>query len=313
MIYESMLSIDGGFGDIKAYWRSRLGERKQIKFSSIVAEAPLEAFDMPLLEGKRYFMGEEALMRDSKDIVEITSYEKLKQFMPLFIYKVMEILGIKAEDIDYLVTGLSLAQVDLAKDFVKRISKFKINSEVYNFENKITLLPQGVGAKYAIDEYFTEVPKAYLIIDIGFLTIDVVDVINGKVRPENVKGYSNEGVIKIARKLQDYILDTYNELISLKEVKELLETKELVLEGQRFDLSDYIKEISKTYTEQTIKMFKSRYDREFKKYLKIYFVGGGAYFIDKSISNIIEVVPEPEYYNALGNIFYKEKQLSASK
>ena len=55
---------------------------------------------------------------------------------------------------------------------------------------------------------------------------------------------------------------------------------------------------------------KKRYEREFKKYSKVYFVGGGAYFIDESISPIIQAVEEPEYYNSLGNLYFKEKQLA---
>lgn len=307
---KSVLGIDIGYGDVKVSFKDRLGNVTKFKFSSIIAEAPFDAIDMPMLEGRRYFMEEEALMRDSKDIIEIVDYQHLEKFSVMFLWKAIEKLKVSPDEIDFIVTGLSLAQYDNGEKFKKRLSKFKINKETFDFKGKISLLAQGVGAKYAIDKTFNENSMAYLVIDIGFSTIDVVDVINGKVRPENVKGFSNEGIIKIARALQEHIVDNYNEVVSLKEVKEMLVTKTFTVEGQDFDLSEYILKISKRYTEQTMKTLKIRYQREFKKYSKVYFVGGGAHFIDKSISQIIEVVPEPEYYNSLGNLYFKEKQLA---
>ncbi len=312
MSKKSILGIDIGYGDVKVSYLDREGQLKQFKFSSIIAEAPAEAVDMPILEGRRYFMEEEALMRDSKDIVEITDYQHLEKFSVMFLWKTLEKLKVTPDDIDYVVTGLSLAQYSNGEKFKKRLSKFKVNKDTFDFSNKINLLAQGLGAKFAIDKNFKEDAMAYLIIDIGFSTIDVVDVINGKVRPENIKGYQNEGIIKIARSLQEYILENFHEAVSLKEVKEILKTKEFVLEGTPADLSAYISEISKKYTEHTMKMLKIRYEREFKKYSTVYFVGGGAYFIDKSISPIIQTVESPEYYNSLGNVYYKENNLKES-
>lgn len=305
---KSILGIDIGYGDVKVSYLDREGNLKKFKFSSIIADAPLEAVDMPILEGRRYYMEEEALMRDSKDIVEITDYQHLEKFSVMFLWKALEKLKIKPEDVDYIVTGLSLAQYGNGEQFKKRLSKFKINKDNFDFTGKISLLAQGLGAKYAIEKNFEEKSMAYLIIDIGFSTIDVVDVINGKVRPENIKGYTNEGIIKIARSLQEYILEHFNEVVSLKEVKEILKTKQFILEGTPADLTTYISEISKKYTEHTMKTLKIRYEREFKKYSKVYFVGGGAYFIDKSISPIIETVKEPEYYNSLGNVYFREQK-----
>lgn len=309
-LFQSILTVDNGYGDIKWVWKNRKGDVKKGKFTSIVAEAPMSANDMPLIDGYRYFMGQEAFMRDSKDIIEIVDYPKLRTFSPLFLWKVMEELKITPDDIDYLVIGLSLAQIDQSDDFKKRMSSFKINNVTYSFKDKISLVPQGVGAKYAIERNF-ENRSTYLLIDIGFSTIDVVDVIDGKVRPENVKGYPHEGIIKIARLLQEYLLDEFDEIVSLKEVKEVMKTKKFRANGVDHDLSEVIKQFSAKYTERTMKSLKIRYKREFQKYTKIYFVGGGAYFIDESASPIICTVKDPEYYNALGNYYYKEGQLTS--
>jgi len=304
-----ILGFDPGYSDIKESYRNENGEIINRKYSSLVAEASADATDMPLLEGKRYYMGEEALVRGSEEIIELTDYMQLEKTIPLFLYKSIKDNNIDPNQLKYIVSGLSFAQISKGPDFIKRLSKFKINNETFNFSKRVLLAPQAVGAKYAIEYFFPEGPKTYLIIDIGFSTIDIVDVINSVVRRENVHGYKDEGIIRIARNLQNYIAEKFSENVSLKEVKEILETKTFFLEGEDYDLSDKIEEFSKIYTESTIKTLQERFSREFKKYRKIYFVGGGAYFIDSSISKVIEILPEPEFYNSIGNLLRGEQEL----
>lgn len=308
---NTILGVDIGNGDVKGYYVDRNGNFKKIKFSSVVADAPYNAMDMPLFEGQRYFLGEEALMRDSKDIKEIsTSFSLFQKMSPIFLWKLIHEMNIDPKELDYIVVGLSLAETDNASAYMKRLTKFKVNKEVFNFSNKISLVPQGLGAKYAIDEKFNEDARAYLIIDIGFSTIDCVDVIAGKVRPENMKGFAGDGIVKIAMNLKEYILDKFNEVISLKEAKEIIETKVFWLNGREYKLDDVIDRFSNKYTEQTMKTLEITYKREFKKYEKVYFVGGGSYFINENYSPIIKKVKNPEYFNAMGNLFFKNSQIN---
>ena len=305
-----VLGFDPGYGDDKFAFRNEKGDIEVRKESSVVAEAPQSAVDMPIFEGKRYYMGDIALARGSQDIIELDDYARLEETAPLFLWRGIKDYKINPDSLKYIVTGLSFAQIAHGKSFLKRLSKFKINNESFDFNNRVLVTPQGVGAKYAIDHYFPEGPQTYLIIDIGMSTIDVVDVISGVVRPENVHGYKNEGVIRIARNIQDYIAEEFQEHVSLKEVKEILETKSFYLAGEDYNLSDKIKELSEAYTRATLRNLQDRFQREFKKYRRIYFVGGGAHFIDTSVSKAIEVVPQPEYYNAIGNLLRGEQELS---
>lgn len=308
---DSILAVDIGNGDVKIFSLDREGNYKKIKFSSVVADAPYNAIDMPLFEGQRYFLGEEALMRDSKDIKEIsTSFSLFQKLSPIFLWKGLTDLGIKPDEVDHIVVGLSLAETDNAESYIKRLTKFKIDKTVYDFSGKISLVPQGLGAKYAIDEKFQEAARSYLIIDIGFSTIDCVDVIAGKVRPENMKGFAGDGIVKIAMNIKEYILEKYKEVVSLKEAKEMIESKIFRLNGNVHKLDDIIEKYSTKYTEQTMQILQITYKREFKKYERVYFVGGGSYFIDQSISPIIKKVKQPEYYNAMGNLYFKKTQIN---
>jgi len=305
-----ILGFDPGFGDIKESFRDEDGKIINKKYSSIVAKAPDEATDMPLFNGQRYYTGGLALARSADEIIDLTGYDNLAEVAPLFLWQTIKNNQIDPDKIKAIVTGLSLSQLKHGKDFKKRLEKFKINKEKFDFTNKVILTPQGVGAKYAIDHYFPDGPDTYLVVDIGHFTIDIVDVIDGTVRQENVHGYANEGVIRICRSLQQHISKTFNEYISLKEAKELLKSKVFYLEGEDYDLSEIISNFSTEYTELTMRNLLSRFPREFKKYRKIYFVGGGAHYIDASFSKSIEILPKPEFYNSVGNLLKGEQEIS---
>lgn len=309
-----VLGWDSGYKYIKESYRHP--ETKEIvnrKYSSIAAKASPEATDMPIYEGERYYLDKFALMRDSSEIIDLTDYMHLEKLAPLFLHKTLQDNRIDVNYLKYIVTGLSFAQMTAISNFKKRLEKFRVNNIQYNLKNRIRALPQGVGAKYAIEYYFKEkVPDTHLIIDLGFNTIDTVDVINKTVRPENVRGFKDEGIIKIARKLQDYLEKEFNERFALKEVAEMLENKTIFFEGEEHDLSDVIENLKAEYTEQTLNVLKERFAREFKRYRKIYFVGGGAYYINPEASKIIETVPNPEFYNSIGNLLKGEQILANS-
>jgi len=310
-----VIGHDPGYGDIKNSFRDESGKIVNFKYSSLVAEAPSTAIDMPIFEKVRYFTGEDALMRSSSDIIEITEYLYLEKFQPIFVWKSLKDHNINKDRLKYIVSGLSFSQMSKGRDFKKRISKFRVNNELFDFKDRVLIVPQAASAKYAIDHFYPDGPSTYLVVDIGQSTIDVADIVNGQVRPENVHGYKDEGIIRIGRNIQDLIAERFKEHVSLKEVKEILETKVYFLEGKEHDLSQEVAEFSRRYTEITINTLKSRFQREFKKYRKIYFVGGGAHYIDLSAdtSGIIEVLPNPEYYNSIGNLLRGEQEIRRLK
>jgi len=307
------LAIDSGFGHDDYAYMDDKGNLVYNKHMPVYAEAPLDAEDMPLFEGKRYYVGEEALMEDSLNIINVIEYKTHEKMAPLSIWVILEKLGIKSsEEIETLYIGLSLAQKEYAAQYIKRISKFKVNGITYDFTGKIKLVPQGVSAKYAIDHfYYKENHKeTYAIIDIGQLTVDVVTAISGKVRFENAEGVSNEGVIKIIQKIQEYISQEFGEVISIKEAQNILMSKKYNFFGEN-DLSEIIEEYKADYSRYIVSMLKSRHRNIFKKYPKIYFVGGGSYYIDRKtleqsagIKGDAVVFPkDAEFYNCIGCLF----------
>ncbi len=315
------IGIDNGFGVDKHARRDSNGNIVFGKISSAIAEAPMDAEDMPLFENRRYYLGDIALMEDSSNIKNIIDYKEHETYVPLSIWHVLDENKIKPSQINKLGVGLSLAQKDYAKDFVNRISKFSVNGEKYDFKDKIVLVPQAIGAKYAIDHYYfspEEIATAnYAIIDIGQLTVDNITVVNGGVRRENAKGSSHDGIIKIIQELQEYIAspEQFGDVLSIKEVQEILRTGIYTSYGEDHDLSAKISLLKKSYTTFLMTKLNQTLSNVFKKYKKIFIVGGGAYYIDlNECSNVTGaplrsfIIPEnPEYLNAIGNLLAAEK------
>ena len=88
-----IFGVDNGFGVDKTAYRNKKGEIVYKKVSSAIAEAPLDAEDMPILEGKRYYVGEVALMQDSDTIKNIIDYKDHEKVVPLSIWNCLKSNG----------------------------------------------------------------------------------------------------------------------------------------------------------------------------------------------------------------------------
>ena len=323
-VYNMILSVDKGFGLDKFAFRDDKGELRYGKLESVVADAPMDTEDLPVFEGKKYYIGEEALMMDPQSIKPMVDYKEMERFAPLSIWNIANSIGVKPESIDTLAIGLSLAQKDYAKNFVQRVSYFKVGNTLFDFRKKILLIPQGIGAKYAIDHFFYKEGDAptYAVIDIGQLTIDVVTVIKGKVRKENAKGEAHEGIVKIINELKERITEKTKgrEFLSIKEVQQALMDGSIYLYGEEMDLTGDIEELKREYTSYILASLKEKYKNIFRKFHKIYFVGGGVYYLDKQSMDssgippkMIEVPEGAEYYNAIGNLIFAERKTKESE
>jgi hypothetical protein len=262
-------------------------------------------------------------MEESDRIKNMTDYKEMEKFAPLSVWNVMREEGIPFDKVKYLSIGLSLAQKEHAPSFVKRMSRFSVDGIKFDFKDRIFLVPQGIGAKYAIDELYYKDGGGkpnYAIVDVGQLTVDVVTVVGGKVKRENARGESNEGVIRIINELKEYIAEKTpdNEVLSVKEIQEALIEGKLYRYGEEIDLSEKISELKRDYSRYLGMNLLSRYKNVFRKFKEIYLVGGGAYYVDvnemaaavKSFpASAIKIPENPEYFNAIGNLYAAEEAL----
>ncbi|HEG8091865.1 TPA: hypothetical protein SFZ51_001468 [Campylobacter jejuni] len=153
-----ILSIDLGFGFNKVVVADGSTILHKFKFPSaagvVQKNKMIEDKRIFSYDGKEWYVGEDALKLPSTSIVDVKDYKALEYFAPLFIYYVCSTLQINP---DVIATGLSKAHVDQSGYFEEKIKSFTVNgTEIKN--PTVYVLPQGAGAKIAIDKYGDNFP-----------------------------------------------------------------------------------------------------------------------------------------------------------
>lgn len=308
---KSILGLDIGFGAVKVVFIDRNGEIKNIfKFPSCIGGTQRNEFvtDNRIYEYREnyFYVGSEALNLPSENLVDITEYKNLEYYAPLFAFKAIELIK---EIPDVIITGLSKAQITNSGYFKETLQDFTVNDKHLHFDD-LYVLPQGAGSKLTIDKYGSEFPKeqteftgndTYVGVDIGFNTLDMFLVTNGKTSPNLFEGIEHEGVMKIAKALAALIKEKFDRSIGLQEAQEILKTKIYKLRGTRNDLSTEIKQIMNNYVGNIKSLINERYDKILDKCSFVFLSGGGAAFFDDSEDSFIRTAhSKPEFYNALG-------------
>lgn len=324
MSKDLILGVDIGYGDVKVVIGTTGQITHQFKFSSAIAIATRTSAirDVRILEltdqnGKTYdvYAGADALNLPSNSIVDITNYQALETFAPVFIFQALKIAEVDPKDIKVLVSGLSVTQLDQSGYFKERIKNFTVNGQDFQFEN-VYLLPQGAGSKMAFDKYGANYPNirtestqyTFVGCDIGFNTLDLFYVTDGKTSPNLFEGLAGEGVMKIAQIVKETVKELYQRDITLREAKQVLDTKIYKLRGQSYDMSEVVRNAIKKYTEGVMLAIEERYGPVIDKCDFICLQGGGAALFDETTAggdSFFRVVRNsPDFYNAIGFYLY---------
>jgi hypothetical protein len=203
--------------------------------------------------------------------------------------------------IDKLALGLSIAMIDQSYDYVTYVV-----NELGLPEDSVKLIPQGVGGKYCYDRYGLNLEGAksvdvrksnsYLIVDIGFNTLDVIKVFDGKMTSDSVEGFKSKGAILIT----DEIIKSAESkkiYIGVTEAKEILENKLLDYRGQVIDFKLEVGTIVKNYFISTIKLIEEKFGTSINKVENIIFIGGTSALLKSSLEQFEEV-------NEIFRLFY---------
>lgn len=310
---KKILALDVGYGDIKAVY-STAGEITKIyKFPSMIGITKKNEHikDNRIFDYKdhSYYVGESASNLPSENLIDITEYKNLEYYAPLFLYKVLKDI----QDIpDIIVTGLSKSQIENSGHFKDALMDFEVNSERICFD-ELYVLPQGAGSKLCIDKYGNDFPNkqteftnksTYVGCDIGFSTLDMFLVTDGKTSPNLFEGIEHEGVMKIATEIARKVRDVHGRQITLHEAKEIIDTGVYKLRGQKHDFSDYNHEVKKKYLKDLLSLIESRYGKILDKCDFISLSGGGSTIFKSTEDGFIKIPKSHhEYYNAIG--FYE--------
>lgn len=312
---KKILGIDIGFGDIKVtYGLSDGSIFKQFKYSSIIGITKRNEYvkDLRIYDFKdhSYYVGDNALDLPSENLIDITDYDNLEFYAPLFLYHTIKMLE---ETPDIIISGLSKAQIENSGHFKAALKNFTVNGKEFEYKN-IFILPQGAGSKLTIDKYGNNFPNlqeefmeksSYIGCDIGFNTLDMFLVTNGKTSPNLFEGIEREGLMKIAQEIAKKVKEDHSRDITLHEAKEILDSGIYKLRGVKHDFKEHVDEVKKTYLKGLLQLIEERYGKILDKCDFISLSGGGSTIFQSTEDGFLRVPKtKHEYYNAIGFFLY---------
>ena len=317
----NILGADIGYGSVKIVVSDENGQiTKKFKFPSIIGITQANQYikDNKIFQYKEhdYYVGDDAAALPSESLIDITEYKNLEYYAPVFLAYALNIVGTTP---DIIVTGLSKAQIQNSGYFKEALSNFTVNGVNSVFKN-VWVIPQGAGSKICIDTYGTDFPNpqtdftgqsSYIGCDIGFSTLDLFRVIDGKTSASVFEGIEHEGVMKIASEIAKVIKEKHNRAISLHEAMEVLDSNVYKLRGTCYDYKEEILEIKKQYIQELLELVEEKYGKILDKCDYIFLSGGGSAFFKSGNFNGNKVlVPKSnfEYYNAIGQAMFGQIQ-----
>jgi len=308
---KKILGIDIGFGDTKITFGTSEGNiEKQFKFTSTIGITKRNPHvqDSRIYDFKEhsYYVGENALHLPSENLIDITDYKNLEYYAPAFLYHGIKILGVTP---DVIVSGLSKAQIENSGHFKEGLMNFECSGEKFSFEN-VFILPQGAGSKLTIDKYGNNFPQeqeefmggtTFVGCDIGFNTLDMFLVTDGKTSPNLFEGIEREGLMKIATHVARKVKEVHGRQITLHEAKEIIDTGIYKLRGQKYQFKEYVDEIKKSYLKDLLALIETKYGKIIDKCDFISLSGGGSTIFKSTDDGFIRVPKtKQEYYNSIG-------------
>ncbi|MFA5519136.1 MAG: cell division protein MreB, partial [Spirochaetota bacterium] len=169
------LGLDVGYGDVKAVYQHE-GILEMLKFPTAIAYAEREVGDLSAFagaeeydnRGRRYRVG----------AFSTRSFEFMKRYSPLFVFKAVEkIHGKTGELVTDVAMGLPLSHYTDAnlEELVPLLQRIEVGREV--LELSASFYPQGLGvlADYRLSQtggVNARTDRNMIILDIGFNTVD---------------------------------------------------------------------------------------------------------------------------------------------
>jgi hypothetical protein len=307
-----IISLDIGFGDLKVsiFSNGDLEFFKELSAISKIENSEKFDIDHNVVEynNKLFYVGENAVRLNQNSMIEIRTFQDILGITPLILLKMIKKYG----KFDYYAISISIAFINYSKS----LKEYLIKSLDFLNKDNLYILPQGIGAKVALQEigldpfnrssYF--IPN-YLGIDIGFNTIDVFKVIGGKVSSQDIQGFEEWGVIRIANKIIRHIKRELKIDINLPIAKEIINSGIFKYRGNIYEIP--IDDIKTEYVIEFVDFIEKNFRDTINTIDKIVLFGGGAEIIRSKLKllddhfnkDFVKIPNKPEFYNSIGNIY----------
>ena len=334
MDMEMVIGLDIGFGDVKAvtevYQNSGSGPdtSDRLKFPTAISYSKDGVIgDLGISEeyefnGRKYIVGDFA--KQARDIFSTRNMDFLLMYAPLLAYKTLiqtsrSLELSKPDSINkQLCVGVPLGYYDRKNELKNRLVNFAVSNDNVQFEVEVRAQGQGILFDYMLDRQGRPINERInqnlLIVDIGFNTVDVLGVIEGRPNKEWSDMVENSGICRICEEVQAYLKREIHFDLPEQIVKDVISSSRISLYGNKKDVSVPVRKAKELYSDRLNQEIKTRWDPFLKRADKLIIAGGGAYYMD----NLQEIYPrdfiyvpdEPEYCNARGFLKYMKSEKS---
>ncbi len=301
-----ILVTDVGYGDTK-YALVENGNNMQGKIPTLVAPIvePRGFGDSGCMSfgGRSFLVGEDA--RFAKYVIPTTTEEFLPTYSPLVLAKILK--SKSPEGVDLVVVSLSLRDWEKKNRLEKSVAGFTVSGT--SFTQEVKVFPQGLGIW--VDQGS---PENAMVVDIGFNTVDVLIVVDGRPRKDLSFAISGMGTTAFLSDVTEFINRRAREDFTTNEVADLVQKKSPLL--QRFGVLDEVKARAVNWFGDVWGRLLSRpvFSRGLKLLDTVVVAGGGARFIQSLPDSRVKVVKEePEFANVRGFLAKIRDELSNAR
>jgi hypothetical protein len=223
----------------------------------------------------------------------LSSYEKVKEFTPVIIRKILHDLYIDPSE---AIIGLGLPVVHYSNKEAFKTSVKKGIPEL----SSVYMFPQGLGV---IADLGTK-SQNIMIFDIGFNTTDIIVVHSGAVVSGECTSLPATGFGTVIDDLATHINDVLQTDLQHSELLDVFRKKSLFLDGKDNDLSAVVDALTHKHIAVLIEKLKKKYTERLRRTNLIVLAGGGARIItkldDPLFDGRITIPKNPEFSNARG-------------
>jgi hypothetical protein len=325
----NILSIDVGFSSIKFAYSNAEGVTRVGKIVSAIAKFDNNAYGNPdCIEygGSYYYVGELAVKSPTESLVQLNTYEDLRDVYPVIIKYIVQSLKSIGIEPDRLVIGLSIAHLEKSSELIDWVSR-----ECNISADLISVYPQGISSKYTIYKHGLDPDSNadtgkytnYIGVDIGFNTVDVYNVINNQCNISSTYGFKDSGIVYICSQVSQKLKEGGVNM-SIQDLKEYIEVGQFQYRGKIIQISNLVNELIAPYTINLIHAIENQSKSAIDKTERIILTGGGANLVNRVMlqddfrseisklygSDFIVIPKRPELYNVLGYKIAQEYRLS---
>ena len=293
-----LLAVDLGYSNVKVAYYNEDGVLSFDKYISAIAKVPdpLEPDNDILFQlGTDYYViGSNALNVPRSYQLNLEKFEDLEAAYPVWINYLLEKYQNKDNPFEHVIIGLSLAFKDRTDELLKTLNE----SLMVDKPDYFICLPQGLSCKVAYQEFGlnlrNDTSKSnkkllnFMIIDGGYLTIDVCTVLERKASAGAAIGIPNTGVINISIALRDYLYKQFGMTITLKEAQVIVDSGDgkFKKRGREYDVHAEVDEFTRQYLINILNLLEKNFPEELDSGIeKILIVGGLSHFFRKFLGD----------------------------